>query len=556
MRVRSLAGPLLAVTLGLGVVVPTPALGQVHPAAAAASATQPGAPSPEPVAPDSPRAAVQAYFELCRAGEFAEAAAYLDLPESAKAQGPILARRLKEVLDRQIWIKLDDISPRSSGKGNDRLPAGVEEIGAVPGLNGPDPVRLIRRWANNGPRWVFSRATVDHINEWHARLRDRWIDEHMPERLLRPGPEELLWWQWIALPVLFGLALAAGNVLAYLSRLGLRRLVARTKIRLDDALLQRLSGPLTLVWALAAVDLTLPALSLYPPAHAFIQRVLRAGYLVVIFWFATRSIDIGGARLLDTPRTRGNPTARSLVPLGMRGLKLTVFVIAAITVVSELGYPVGSLLTGFGIGGVVLALAAQKTVEHLFGSLSIGIDQPFGVGDYVVVDGLSGTVESIGLRSTRIRTLDRTLVTVPNGKLAEMRIESFTPRDRIKFGCTVALAQGTRPAVVRGVLTGIRAMLAASPKIYPDRSIALSRITDVSIDIEILAWFATTSWDEFLVLREGALLGLLDVVEAAGARLAFPTRTLELASDLAITRATKPNATGPAVATPLPDSSH
>src|SRR6185503_12757051 len=116
------------------------------PSAEAPPAASAAAPPPAPeMAPDSPRASVKHYLDLCRAGEYAEAAEYLDLPEARRAEGPLLARRLKAVLDRQIWVKVEDISPAPLGKASDRLPPGVEEIGTIPGRSGPEPVRLVRR---------------------------------------------------------------------------------------------------------------------------------------------------------------------------------------------------------------------------------------------------------------------------------------------------------------------------------------------------------------------------------------------------------------------------
>jgi MscS family membrane protein len=191
-----------------------------------------------------------------------------------------------------------------------------------------------------------------------------------------------------------------------------------------------------------------------------------------------------------------------------------------LTALSMLGVAVGILVAGLGIGGVAVALAAQKTVENLFGSLSIGVDQPFRVGDFVTVDGLSGTVESIGLRSTRVRTLDRTLVTLPNGKLADMRIESYASRDRIKLGCTLLVAHGASPKVLRAVLAALRKLLNEHPKVFPDVSVALARVTDAAHEIEVLIWFKTTSGPEFLALREEVLLSMIDAIEGAGAKLA------------------------------------
>lgn len=514
---RAPVGPLLALSLLLA----TPAVdAQPRPAPTAAATAPAPAPPVEEAAPDSPRASMKRFFDLCRAGEYGEAAGYLDLSEAEKPQGAQLARRLKVVLDRQIWIKLESISPRPQGDHNDRLPAGVEEIGTVPGPTGREPVRLVRRHFPDGTRWLFSRSTVDRVDDWFGRLPHRWLQEYMPERLMRSGPEDLLWWQWIALPFLFLVALAAGKILGYGTRLAISRVVARAKVTWDDDLLARLGGPLTLVWAIAAVDFALPSVALYPPAQEFMERVLRAGFFVGMFWFVERGIDVIGARVLTLPTTRSNSAARSLVPLGARALKVALVVVAVIATLSVLGYPVGSLVAGLGIGGVAIALAAQKTMENLFGSLSIGVDQPFRVGDFIMVDGLSGTVESIGLRSTRVRTLDRTLVTIPNGKLADMRIESFAERDRIKLACVLNLDRASSATEVRAVVQGARALLEAQPKIWRDVTVSMTRIGDASLDVEILAWFQTTSWSEFQALREETLLGLLAVVEQAGARLA------------------------------------
>jgi MscS family membrane protein len=517
MHRRAWIGPLVAVSL----LAAAPAAAQPQQPAPAAVSPAP-APPAETVAPDSPRASVKHFLDLCRVGEYAEAAGYLDLSEAQKPEGAHLARRLKAVLDREIWIEPERLSPRPMGDHVDRLPGGVEEIGAIPGPNGPEPVRLVRRHLPDGARWVFSRATVDHIDVWYSRLSDRWLRDYLPERLLRSGPRDLLYWQWIALPVLFVLALLAGKLLGWITRLALGRIMARTKASWNASRLKRLGGPFTMLWAIAVVEFVLPSLGLYPPAHAFMVRVLHTAAFVGMFWLAERSIDVAAARLLGLPAAKGNSAARAFVPLGARAVKAGVVVIAVVATLSVLGYPVTSLVAGLGIGGIVIALAAQKTVEHLFGSLSIGIDHPFSVGDHITVDGLSGTVESIGLRSTRIRTIDRTLVTIPNGKLADMRIESFAARDRMKFACVISLDRSAGAPAVSGVVDRVRAMLKAQPKIWPDVRVALAKIREDAFDVEVLAWFQTTSWEEFAKLRQDTLLALLEVVEEAGIRLKAP----------------------------------
>jgi MscS family membrane protein len=215
------------------------------------------------------------------------------------------------------------------------------------------------------------------------------------------------------------------------------------------------------------------------------------------------------------------------VPLGARTLQIAVLAMAVVAILADLGFAVTSLVAGLGIGGLALALAGQKTVENLFGAFSIGVDQPFRVGDYVVIEGVSGTVEVIGLRSTRIRTLERTVVTIPNGKLADMRIESFAPRDRIRFACVLGLARTTTAEQVRRVLRGIEALLRAQKKLWPDAvTVRMKEITPTSLDVEVQAWFLTTDFPEFQGIREELLLAFLGLVEEAGTSFALPPRAL------------------------------
>jgi MscS family membrane protein len=198
-----------------------------------------------------------------------------------------------------------------------------------------------------------------------------------------------------------------------------------------------------------------------------------------------------------------------------------------IAVVSALGYPVASLIAGLGIGGLALALAAQKTVENLFGAFAIGFDQPIREGDFVLIDGIKGTVESIGLRSTRVRTPDRTVVCFPNGRLADMRTENYAARDRFRLFVVLGLTYETSAAQMRQILAAVEAELRAHPDFHPDgSSVRFTALSESSLDVEVVAYFATTDFGAFTVVRQEMLLRLLEVVERAGAGLAFPTRTI------------------------------
>jgi len=209
---------------------------------------------------------------------------------------------------------------------------------------------------------------------------------------------------------------------------------------------------------------------------------------------------------------------------------VVVFGIAVTAILSDFGYPVASLVAGLGLGGLALALAAQKTVENLFGAFSIGVDQPFRQGDTIKVDGVLGSVELIGLRSTRIRTLDRTVVTIPNGKLADARVECFAARDRIRMLCTLGLTYSTTAAQMREILAGCEKHLRDHPRVWQDElHVRFVAFADSSLNVEVQAWFDTKDWYEYLRLREDAMLAFVEIVERAGSSFAFPTRTLHLA---------------------------
>ena len=336
---------------------------------------------------------------------------------------------------------------------------------------------------------------------------------------------------WGSLAVLIWIAgsLVAGALLSWFTRFLLRRVAARSTRTWDDAIIARLGGPLTAGWALAIgyIALSLPDLS--APAEEVARRVLKGSFIATIFWVLLRSIDVADHLVTSSAWASQRLASRSFVALGGKVLKISIVIVGAVTVLSQAGYPVGSLIAGLGIGGLAFALAAQKTVENVFGAFSIAVDEPFRQGDLVKVDTVMGTIESIGLRSTRIRTVDRTIVAIPNGKLAEMRTETFAVRDRLRLGCTISLVYQTTAEQMRGVLAEVESALRAHPKIVADSvSVCFKEMAPSSLDIDVGAYFATTDWNEFQVIRQGVLLRFMQIVESVGTAFAFPTRTVQL----------------------------
>jgi MscS family membrane protein len=356
-----------------------------------------------------------------------------------------------------------------------------------------------------------------------------WLADQVPGALLRPGPWDVLLWQWIALPVAVVIAWLGGLTISKLSRVAFGRLARRTAITWDDAWLERTGSPVALVGGIALSHLLLRPIGLDDAARAFAGGVLRSALFLAFFWLVSRTIDVAHEAAAKAPWATAYPASRALLPLGTRVLKVGVFAVAVVAMLAQFGYPVASLVAGLGIGGLAVALGAQKTLENLFGAFSIGVDQPFVEGDFVKIEDFVGTVEAVGLRSTRVRTLDRTLITIPNGKLAELRIESYAARDRIRLACTLGLVYGTSAQQMRAVLSGLERALRAHPKIWPDNVVVrFKEFGQSSLDIEVMAWFQTSDWSEFQLIRQEMLLEFMQVVESAGSSFAFPTRTLHL----------------------------
>ena len=479
----------------------------------------------------SPRASVLGYLNAARAGDYAAAAAWLDqsYPEVATRQVE-LARRLKAVLDSKLWLDIDKISPRAIGDTSDGLPRDREGLGSVALPDGKEvAIRLSRQRDGEVQRWVFSAATLTQVDALYAALPDNWIREHLPEALLRSGPFEILYWQWIALLILIPTSALIGWTLQQPTRQLLRKVSAKTNTNFDDQMIAAAKGPLTLLWGVAASRVLLQWIALAAPAQAFIVELQKAIGTVAVFWIILRAIGVLQATIPLSAWGARHPALRSLIPLGARIARMIVFAIAVLTVIAQFGYPVATILAGLGIGGIAVALGAQKSLEHFFGSVSIGVDQPFRVGDWVNAGGAEGEIEAIGLRSTRIRTMDRTIISIPNGQLAESRTENFATRERIRLRAMIGVEYGTSAATMRLLRDDIEKCLRAHPLTWPDRvQVRFSEFGASSLNIELFCWLQTTKIDEFREAREEIFLRIMEIVEGNGAAFAFPTQTIHL----------------------------
>ena len=382
------------------------------------------------------------------------------------------------------------------------------------------------------PVGILAIAQVDAAGGAPSAAESHWVTEWLArnsvDALLGIGPFGIMWWQWIALLAALVFAWVGGRFLGSFTRAALHRVSAHTTTSWDDRLLASVGPPIRLAWLLILFALIAHSIGLSGPAENVIRQAGQGFAVATMFWALWRSVNIIVELMLSRPWAIGHPSTRNLLAVGGNLLKGVIGLLGVLALLGALGYPVTTLLAGLGIGGLAFAFGAQKTVENLFGSMAIAIDQPFRVGDLVRVGDFTGTVEDIGLRSTRFRTPDRSVISIPNGSLADQRLESLAERDRIRLAATVALAYGTTRAQMQQVLDGFATVLRSHPRAWPDSvTVAFIQLGPNSLDIEVAAGFLVLP-EEFNRCRQEVLLEFMRVVEEAGTTFALPTRTVHL----------------------------
>jgi MscS family membrane protein len=370
-----------------------------------------------------------------------------------------------------------------------------------------------------------------------------WWQSYIPRPLFEVGPYGIKAWQWIGLVLVVVLAIVLGRLVAR-AAIGIATRVARhTRTTWDDLILAHMKGPVALVAAVILYRAFEPVLELPANAAPVSARFVSSAVFVCVYWAALRAISVGKDVILASERAQQERNLALLVPQIARIVRWVLGIMLVISLLAQMGYHVTSLITGLGIGGIAIALAAQSSLQNVIASIGIAADKPFTLGDTVKIDNDFGTVESIGLRSTRIRNLDRSLISWPNGALATRRIECVSARERIHLACIIGVEYGTTSEQLRRILDGCEEVIRSHPHAWQELIIVkFQGFGDSALEIEVMCWFETLDYPIFRDYREEVLLGFMKVVEEAGSSFAFPTRTVHLIDE----RGSEPAAPGTA----------
>jgi MscS family membrane protein len=484
----------------------------------------------DPLGRSTPQGTVIGFIKSARQQDYEQALQYLNTKKTGIAAQK-LVKALQAILDRGFSGRAPLLSNKPEGSAEENLPPSQNRVGTVTTPSGSFDILVERVQRGKAPPiWLFAAETLKEVPEYYQEVGTHTVEAHLPKFLINTW---ILWfplWQWLSMllviPLSFGLATLLTRLLTPLFLMLVHR-VARARV---DRHVARLSGPVRLLM----FALTIWCLSLFSRSvltSIFFAYVAFTLTVIGATWLGVRFIDII-FRLKERQLAVVSTNKISVLQLGRKLSKILVVISGTLVILYIADINLTAVLTGLGVGGIAVAFAAQKTLENLFGGIMVASDQPVRVGDFCKAGDYKGTVEDIGLRSTRIRTLDRTVVSVPNGQLAVMSLENFTLRDKVWFHHTVQLRYETASDQLRFILAEIRKLLYAHPKVESDSArVRFIGFGNSSLDLEIFAYVSETDYASFLIIQEDLLLRIMEIVEASGSGFAFPSQTTYIARD-------------------------
>ncbi len=485
----------------------------------------------DPLGRNTPQGTVLGFLKAMQRDDYERAVDYLDTRQTGK-RAQQLAIQLNYILDQGVSATAAKLSTKPEGNLQDNLPVNQEIVGIVKTKKGEHKIRLDRiQKENNLPVWLFSSETLKYVPQIYEETDVPWIEAHLPTYLTdtRLAGQPLYRWcmPFVVLPLTFLLGWLFTKLLFALFRASLHR-------QLDEALFQKLRKirkPLLLLSMAAAVYIiSLGSFSLL--GRLFWTFMASTLAVFGLMWLTIHLIDFG-AKIIEGRRPEA---ANATIRLAATLLKvLAVGTGLVIIFYYFAGINLTAVVAGLGVGGIAVAFAAQKTIENFFGGVFLVWDRPIRLGDFCRAGEYQGTVEHIGLRSTQIRTVKRTVVSIPNGQLSSIGVENFSLRDRFLFQHTLNLRYETTTDQLRYLITQVREMLSQ----YPQVDSATVRVRFVgfgqsSLDVETFAYILDTAQESFLATQEDLLLRIMDIVESCGSGFAFPSLMVYMKKDVDI----------------------
>lgn len=478
----------------------------------------------------TPRSSLIALALAIREDDYERALNYLDLRnlpfslEEEEINGQDLVRKLAIVAKRAMNIDIEDLSEDPLGHKDDNLPSYRDRVTTLKTKEGPVDILMQRVPRGDGVFvWKISNATVAMIPALDAEFGYGVIGN----RLSQIFPHHVVFgfevWQIVMLLCLLIIGYAIAFVITFVIVKILQLNQRFNKERLQKFVVGPVRLLIMVLFFRATFDMIAPTLV----ARALFEA--KTLLIIAIVWVMLGVVDVIIARFADRMMKNGQQDAVVLLRPAATGIKLIIIMIAIVSWMDNLGYEVTTILAGLGVGGVAVALAAQKSLENLIGSITIYTSQPIHVGDFCKFGETLGTVEEIGLRATQLRTLGRTVVHIPNALFASGAIENLTQRDKILYRTRLRLSYHDTPEQVRQVLTKIRELIDQHEFIDEENSrVRFLEFGEYAQELELFVYIRTMDFAEYLKQVEDVNLRISDAIESAGAHLTVPVKNINL----------------------------
>jgi MscS family membrane protein len=496
------------------------------------------APASDALGRETPHGTVLGFLSAAQDENYSVAAQYFQpIPGHRRVGAAVeqdLAAQLLAVINQKILASsLESLSSEPQGRLDDGLPPNQEMLTGVREGSGTFSITLLRMDDERGNKlWFISRKSLETIPEIYDSLQFSEVERKLPPYLSKTRFLTMPLWQWIAILLGIPLAVLIGWILSLIPRLAIRYY----RKKFDPSVVAKKSlvhiGPGTLLLAALvhyALVFRIGASIVYRQHY---RRVIWIFLAFAFYWLVARVISEASDRISARLTLSGRMAERSIVSLARRALEVLILITVVLVVLTGLGVNVTAALAGLGIGGLAIGLGAQKTFENLLGGIAVLTDKALQIGDACRIGDQRGTVEDIGLRSTKLRTEERTVVTIPNGMVAAAVLENYRQRDKILFRQVIRLRYDLSPEHLRYVLDEIRSLLKQNTRVENASSrVRLLRLAEYAIEVEIYAYILVRDYAEFLAEQETLIFSIVEGIERTGAAIALPSQSTLVTQD-------------------------
>ncbi|WP_440874948.1 mechanosensitive ion channel family protein [Thalassotalea sp. PLHSN55] len=479
----------------------------------------------------TPKSTMYGFLQAARTNDFELASQYLDfrnIKASTLAIGKVeLTKQLFVVLNRTLWVDIDNLSVDYYGHANDKLPSYRDLLGTITHKKHNIDLYLQRvpRSSDQVTVWKISNATVAKIpflsEEFAYTPFGEWLAENTPEVSFLG----VMLWQWLYFLLLLVFYFLIAKVITWLVSKTLKHIYPS----ISTSTQKFIENPVALVLAVIL------ARSLFAKANVTlaVRAVAEGNTLLTLawIWLIFSFIDLMKLKLSDRFVEQGKPLAVYLLRPAGTVLKSLIVVFALLIWFENLGFNATTLLAGLGIGGLAIALAAQKTVENIIGAITLYTSAPVRIGNFCRFGEQLGVVEEIGLRATRIRTLDRTVIYIANAQFVDLHIENYSERERIAYRPKLLLSNDCQQDNISALLADITELLNEHKDVAekPVRA-HFKAFTKHGLALDILSYIETTDFDQYLQVTNQLNLAILALVRKHHCSLVTSAAMVDIAA--------------------------